>query len=157
MTQLARTVAVGPRARHGSLPDHVDAFGQLSLDVPGKWVFTAVSPSPVSRAEKPRPRPAWRLRRGFGITEAGLIQVGIALALADVQGASEVGRRIIMRRRLDPGVDVLVSPDVVEACRALHELPLALVLTSVEPCQETVTALAAITGWPVSTALVTRD
>lgn len=84
MTQLARTVAVGPRARHGSLPDHVDAFGQLSLDV-------------------------------------------------------------------------LVSPDVVEACRALHEPPLALVLTSVEPCQETVTALAAITGWPVSTALVTRD
>ena len=155
MSQLARTVAVGPRARNGALPDHVDAFGQLSLDTPGKWMFTAVSPP--SRAEKPRPRPTWRLRRGFGITEAGLIQVGIALALADVQGASEVGRRIIARRRLTPEIDVLVSPDVVEACRALHELPLALVLTSSEPCQETATALTVTTGWSVSTALIARD
>lgn len=155
MTQLARTVAVGPRARNGPLPDHVDAFGQLSLETPGKWMFTAVSPP--TRGEKLRPRPTWQLRRGFGVTEAGIIQVGIALALADVHGASDVGRRIIHRKRLNPTQDVLIAPDVIEASRALHELPLAVVLTSSEPCQETVTALAVATGWSVTTALISAD
>ncbi len=152
MSQLARTVAVGPRARHGRLPDHVDALGQLSLETPGKWLFTAVSPP--GRGAKVRPRPTWCLRRGFGVTEAGIIQVGIALAMADVPGASDVGRRIIHRRQLKPHEDVLIVPDLIEACRALHELPLAVLFTSAEPCRETATALAVTTGWSVSTAAI---
>lgn len=154
MTTLLRTVAAGPRDRGGDLPQYVDAFGQVSLGGTGMWSFRSV-------AEKGRdaaaPAPVWHLRRGFGSTEAGLIVVGLTLALAHRPGAaSNLGETVIRRRRLDPGQDVVVVPELMDACRGLKELPLAVVVTTAQECDGMLTELAASTGWSVTGAAPAR-
>ncbi|QQS01444.1 MAG: hypothetical protein IPK37_02985 [Austwickia sp.] len=154
MASLLRTVVAGPRDRGGDLPQYADVFGQVSVGGTGMWSFRSVT---EKGRDAGKPAPVWHLRRGFGSTEPGLIQVGLTLALAHRPGAaSDLGQAVIRRRRLDPGQDVVVVPELMDACRGLKELPLALVVTSAEECDTMLTELAAATGWSVTAAVISR-
>ena len=70
--------------------------------------------------------------------------------------ASDLGQEVIRRRRLDPDQDVVVVPELMDACRGLRELPLALVVTSADDCDPMLVELAAATGWSVTAAVISR-
>lgn len=149
---LLRSVLAGPRDKVSGLPQYVDVFGQVSAGGAGVWSFRSVTEKGQPSAQAP----VWHLRRGFGSTEAGLIVVGVALALAHRPGAAgEVSQQVIRRRRLDPRHDVAVVPELVEACRPLRELPLALVVTSDDEADGIVPELRA-TGWSIATSRLER-
>lgn len=153
MSYLLRSVLAGPRDRVSGLPQYVDVLGQVSVGGNGMWAFRSVS---ERRKDPSVPTPSWRLRRGFGATEAGCIVVGITLALAHRPGAAaDLGTAVIRRRRLDPATDVVVVPELVEACRAARELPMALVVTTGEDCDDVLVELAAL-GWTVFPAQISR-
>lgn len=154
MAALLRTVVAGPRDRHSDLPRYVDVFGQVSVGGNGMWSFRSVTEKGRDSA---KPAPVWHLRRGFGSTEPGLILVGMTLALAHRPGAaSDLGQAVIRRRRLEPAADVVVVPELMDACRGLRELPLALVVTSVEDCDAMLVELGAGAGWAITSATIGR-
>lgn len=150
---LSSTIVAGPRARAGDLPDHVDVLGQFHGESPTKWHFSCVAPP--ARGQEPHAHPTWTMRPAFGVSESGVILMGIALALIEIPGARDVGRAIAQRAQLRPDVDILAAPALIEACRPLGNLPLAVVITAaaahrVAPMQEAGRALSVTTGWPVT-------
>jgi len=151
---LLRTVVAGPRDRGSDLPQYADVFGQVSVGGNGMWSFRSVT---EKGRDSGKPAPVWHLRRGFGSTEPGLIEVGITLALAHRPGAaSDLGQQVIRRRRLDPAQDIVVVPELMDACRGLRELPLALLVSSAQECDAMLTELAAGTGWSITSAVISR-
>lgn len=154
MSALLRTVVAGPRDRGGELPQYADVFGQVSVGGTGLWSFRSVT---EKGRDAVKPTPVWHLRRGFGSTEPGLILVGVTLALAHRPGAaSDLGAAVIRRRRLDPAQDVVVVPELMDACRGLRDLPLAVVVTSADDCDTMLVELAASTGWSIISARIAR-
>ncbi|MBO3139366.1 hypothetical protein GZ200_01420 [Dermatophilus congolensis] len=148
---LACSLVAGPRDRVGSLPHHADVLGQLLT--PGGWTFRCVADAP--RGEGPVAHPSWSLRPAFGATESGVLLLGVALALGGVRGADEVGKSLVSRAQLDPGKDVLASSRLVDACRPLRGLPLAVVLMALVPQRQAAlgevgASLAGLTGWSVT-------
>lgn len=155
MTELIGTVVAGPVDKVSGLPQYVDVFGQRSVGGRGHWVFREASPKRTPRlpgTPDPGPDPIYRLRRGWGVNEAGCIMVGLALGLARHSGGVEAtGRGLLRRSGVDVTKDILISPELVKACRPLYDVPLAVLITAPERDELFLAELAA-TGWSVSYA-----
>lgn len=155
---LTRTVIAGPSTNGTGLPRRVDVLGHCVTGSRAPWTFETlaggVAAAGPGAAE--RPSPVWRIAPGFGVTEAGCVVVGLALALARTPGAAEAGGELIRRRRLDPRQEVLIVPAVVTGARALTQVPLAVLITTTDDASTLVAELTATTRWIVTTAETAR-
>lgn len=149
---LTGIVAAGPKNRTGELPARIDVLGQHTEN-PATWRFTCVQP-PVRGQETAHPHPTWTLRPAFGVTEAGLILMGITLGLATVPGVGETGHNLVHRARLNPGKEVLVSSRLLDACKTMRSVPLVVSFSALTAerrasFDEIAAPITALTGWRV--------